>query len=142
MESCVHIIDKFPSDLAAPIAGDLALKSMFCNFIIASALVALARTQDHIEQQLEDYRVMRKHIAAFDSELQPQLESLDEKSAKDLINKLATLLVFDFEGTAALEQWTELAEIVRKAAICKSITTFQVMGDCLLRSQVPAEGLK
>lgn len=141
LTSCLDIIRKFPSDLASNVTGDLSLKALFCHFMISSSLVALARVEDRKDQQLAHYRLMRDHIAAFDSELQSRLKYLDEKSKKDLLGKLSTLFVFDFEGAAALDDWPKLGEIVRKAAMCKSVTTYQAMADCLLRSRAPHEGM-
>ncbi len=141
LTSCVRIISKFPSGLASEVAGDLSLKTMFCHFMISSALAALARAEDQRDQQRTDYRAMRMHIAAFDSELQARLGALGSKPAEDMLNKLSILFVFDLEAAIALEEWKQLDEVVRKAAICKKTTMYQAMGDCLLRSNVPREGL-
>lgn len=136
----LNIINHFPEDVPSQVAVDLSLKSIFCNFLIACALVALARAQDNVEQQLQDYLVMRGHISAFDTALQEQLQMLDEVSTKDLLNKLSMLLVFDFEGAACLKQWEDLGQIVLKASTCKCLETFQAMGDCLLRAKPPVQG--
>ena len=133
-------MSKFPEDVPSQVAMDLSLKSIFCHFIISSALVAVARANDNVEEQLQDYLIMRRHVATFDAELEKQLHVLDEVSTKDLLNKLSTLLVFDFEGAVCLKQWEDLGQIVRKASICKCLESFQAMGDCLLRAQPPVEG--
>ncbi|KAJ0124698.1 Testis-expressed sequence 11 protein [Diaporthe amygdali] len=125
------------------VAADLSLKSIFCNFLISSALVALARSQDNLEEQLQDYLIMRRHIAAADSEIQKRMESqsLDEVASKDLLNKLALLLSFDFEATVALKCWPDLGEIVLKAGACQNTESFKTMADCILRTPVPPEEL-
>lgn len=135
----MEIVGRFPQDLAADVAGDLSLKALFCHFLISSALVALARAEDCREQQLSHYRLMRDHVAAYENVLQPLQGSLDEKSSQDLLDKLAVLFVFDFEGAASLGNWDALGETVRKASACKSVSTYQAMGDCLLRSNAPHE---
>lgn len=76
---------------------------MFCNFLVATLSVALARGEDNVETQLQDYLTMRKHIKAFDAELETRMDTLDEVSKKDLLEKLSTLLVFDFEGAICLK---------------------------------------
>jgi len=139
LEVCISIRGAFPQDLDADTSADLSLKAIFCHFMIASALVALARAEDKCEQRGSDYRRMREHIAAFDNEFQSLLKSLDERVSEDLVGKLAILLVFDFEGALAGEQWPELAECVRRAEICKDAGVYQAMGDCLLRSNMPPE---
>jgi len=118
----------------------MSFKLIFSNFIIASGLVAQARTQDNLEKQLQDYLQMRKHIAAFENELPGRLDSLEGKAREDLLNKHATLLTFDLEAAICLKKWEDLCTIVRRANQCKSVIAFQGMGDCLLRSNVPGQG--
>lgn len=140
LTACTSIIKLFPSDVTSQVAQDMSFKLIFSNFIIASALVAQARTQDNVEKQLQDYLLMRKHIAAFEAELPGRLDSLEGKAREDLLSKLATLLTFDLEGAICLKNWEDLGEIIRKTVQCKSVTAFQGMGDCLLRSSVPGRG--
>lgn len=141
LTACATIIQAFPNDIGAEVAADLSLKSIFCNFLISSALLALARSQDNLERQLQDYLIMRKHIMAADSEIQERMESqsLDEVASRDLLNKLALLLAFDFEAALALKCWQDLGEIVLKASTCQSLESFKTMADCILRAHVPTE---
>ncbi|GAB1313483.1 sporulation-specific protein 22 [Madurella fahalii] len=139
LNACVNIISHFPSDIGSNV--ELSLKTLFSRFVMASALVSLARTQDNVEKQLQDYSAMRKHIGTFDNELPEYLPQLDEQSREDMIRKQATLLAFDFEAAVALKQWDDLGCIVRRAVSCKSITAFQAMADCLLRAQAPGQVL-
>ncbi|KAL2135925.1 hypothetical protein VTI74DRAFT_6308 [Chaetomium olivicolor] len=139
LTACVNIIHHFPSDIGSKV--ELSLKILFSHFVISSALVALARTQDNIEKQLRDYCTMRKHVMAFDTELPEYLPQLDEQSSEDMLRKHATLLAFDFEAAIALKQWEDLGSIVQRAVPCKNITAFQAMADCLLRSQAPGQVL-
>lgn len=143
LTACVNLINEFPDDIAVEMAGDLSLRSIFCNFLVSSALVSLARAHDNREKQLQDYLIMRKHIAAADSEIQRQLQSrsLDEVSVRDLLAKLAQLLAFDFEAAAMLKQYQDLAEIVLKASQCRNLESFKAMADCSLRCHLPPEGM-
>lgn len=140
LTSCTRIIAKFPSDLPAQVASEISLKSLFSNFVISSCLVALARVQDHVELQLQDYLVMRKHIADFANELDTRLRTLDESGQHDMLHRLSTLLVFDFEGAVALKNWEDLDGIVRRAERCEDTTVYQAMGDCLLTADIPYQG--
>lgn len=142
LTTCSNLIGEFPEDISATVAGDLSLRSVFCHFLISSALVSLARAQDNLEAQLQDYLVMRRHVAAADVEIQHQLQrgNLDEVSAKDLLTKLAHLLAFDFEGAAALKDYQSLRQIVEKANQCEDVESFKAMADCALRSQLPTQG--
>jgi hypothetical protein len=103
-------------------------------------MLSRARSEDQLERQLQDYLVMRQHVAAFDTELQQQLESFDDTLGKDFRLKLATLLVFDFEAAVCLKQWSDLREIVGKANLCQDELAFKGMADCLLRTaDAPSE---
>ncbi|KAF5598425.1 transcription factor [Fusarium pseudocircinatum] len=53
----------------------------------------------------------------------------------DLLAKLSTLFVFDFESAVCLKSWDDLSQIIRKARICKNEMMYKAMGDCLLRSE-------
>lgn len=142
LTACVNIIRQFPNDIPEETAADLSLKSIFCNFLISSALVSLARSQDNVEEQLQRYLVMRRYITEADSEVQRRIQSksLDEVSSRDLVGKLALLLAFDFEAAVALKQWNELSEIVLKASACRDLEAFKTMADCILRAHAPPEG--
>ncbi|KAL2024148.1 hypothetical protein VTK56DRAFT_9928 [Thermocarpiscus australiensis] len=138
LTACVNIISHFPSDIGSK--AELSLRALFCHFVLASALVCLARTQDNVEKQLQDYAAMRRHVTAFDNELPEYLPQLDEQSGDDMLRKQATLLAFDFEAAVSLRQWEDLGGIVQRAVACKNITAFQAMADSLLRAQAQAPG--
>ncbi|XXG97783.1 hypothetical protein Hte_004096 [Hypoxylon texense] len=102
-QCCLSIISQYPQDIPVQAASDLSLRGMFCNFLVATACTALARGEDNIETQLQDYLTMRKHVKAFDAGLEARMDTLDEVSQNDLQAKLSTLLVFDFEGAICLK---------------------------------------
>lgn len=143
LTACSTLIRKFPDELTAEVASDLSLRSIFCNFLTSSALVALARAEDDCEQNLQDYLAVRRHIAEADEEIQSQLQSksIDQRSATDLLGKLAQLLAFDFEAAVALKKYPDLGEIVLKAEQCQDLDTYKTMADCALRSQLHPEGM-
>lgn len=132
-------MSRFPPDISSDIAADIALKTLFNNFIVSSALLARARSRDTVEDRLQDYLLLRRHVAAFDAALPAQLPSLVEQARADMLSKLAALLAFDFEAALALKAWDDLCPIVRKAASsCErqpsAAIALQAMADCLLRS--------
>ncbi|KAI2632325.1 meiosis protein SPO22/ZIP4 like-domain-containing protein [Hypoxylon sp. NC1633] len=103
LQCCLSIISQYPRDISAQVAEDLSLRAMFCHFLMATALISLARSEDNIETQLQDYLMMRGHVKGFDSRLEERLSTLDEAFKNDLESKLSTLLVFDFEGAICLK---------------------------------------
>lgn len=100
---CLDIVSQYPGDIGEQGFGDLALRAMFCNYMTASALLVMARSEDNVEIQLQDYLEMRKHIKDFVIGFEERLDTLDEPSKNDIRAKLATLLVFDFEGAVNLK---------------------------------------
>lgn len=141
LTACTAIMKMFPADVSSELSADVSLKTLFNNFIISSALLARARSQDNVEDQLQDYLLMRKHIASFDKDLPSQLPFLVGQARDDMMSKLAALFTFDFEGAVSLKDWDGLGEIIRKTANCKSVVALQAMADCLLRSDAPVQGL-
>lgn len=115
--------------------------AMRSNFIIAAALLSLARTEDQVDVQLQRYLEMRRHVAAFDDALGTKAEMQNGVVIGDLMGKLATLLVFDFEGAVVLKAWEDLGGIVRKGGVCRDVGMLKAMGDCLLRSRAPGKGM-
>lgn len=140
--SCLNMISQYPTDIPANDAKDNSLKAMCCHFVIAAAFISLARTEDALEERQKRYKQLRTQVAGFDGEFQTRTEAgLDPEVLADLLGKLATLLIFDFEGAVALQQWDCLREIVTKAAACEDAAAYKAMADCLLRaSDVPGRG--
>lgn len=138
---CIAFIDQFPKDIDEAASNDLWLRKMFCEFSAATALVALARGEDVIETQLQDYLSLRKHVESFDGLLQDRLDGLDESPRRDLLQKLAVLLGFDFEAACQLKAWDGLGEVILKTACCNEPRVYELMADCMLSSQAPTQGM-
>ncbi|KAH7153095.1 meiosis protein SPO22/ZIP4 like-domain-containing protein [Dactylonectria macrodidyma] len=143
--ACLAFIESFPQDISSKDLGDIQFMAMRCRFVISAALVSQARAEDKVEEQLQRYVEMRQHIQLFDKTLesmsQTELDSGNTPAMGDMVTKLSTLFMFDFEGAICLKAWDELSQIVRKARICKDELTLKAMGDCLLRSQAPGKVL-
>ncbi|KAF9771923.1 hypothetical protein IL306_010392 [Fusarium sp. DS 682] len=107
-----------------------------CHFVVAAALISQARTEDKVDEQLQQYLETRRHISEFDTLFDSHFRN-DPKSQiyPDLLAKMSTLFVFDFESAACLKNWDDLGQIIRKARICKDEMMYKAMGDCLLRSE-------
>ncbi|KAL7799887.1 meiosis protein SPO22/ZIP4 like domain-containing protein [Trichoderma ceciliae] len=134
-KACLDFSACYPKDLPMSEAAEIALMVMRCHFVIATALISLART----EEQLQHYLAARHHIGEFDAILESDANGIqDENILKDLVAKLSTLFVFDFEAATVLKNWDGLNEIVRKAKQCRDEVMYKAMGDCMLRSQAPA----
>lgn len=66
--------------------------------------------------------------------------NLPEKVQRQILLQTSILYVFGFEAAVALKEWHRLLPLVQSAIICSDAATYKAMGDCLLRSQAPAEG--
>jgi hypothetical protein len=131
----------YPSDVSSEDDAELRLMAARCHFVIAAALVSQARTEDRVDEQLQNYLEARQHVSEFESLFESHFRN-DTKSQvnRDLLAKLSTLFVFDFESAIYLKNWDDLGQIVRKARICKDEIMYKAMGDCLLRSEALGNG--
>lgn len=93
--------------------------------------------------QLQDYLQLRKLVDSFDSRLKTKLGDLEGGPQQDLLKKLATLLVYDFEAAIRLKAWDSLADVILKAETCKSMKVYEQMSDMLLsaQDQIPVNGM-
>lgn len=140
-KACLAFSHFYPEDISAPDGSEIAIMAMRCHFVVSSALISLARTEDKVDEQLQYYLEARRHIREFDATLEAKRNTAqDESIMVDLMAKLSTLLVFGFEAATALKDWDSLNEIVRRAKICQDEVTYKAMGDCMLRSTAPAKG--
>ncbi|KAI1809954.1 meiosis protein SPO22/ZIP4 like-domain-containing protein [Poronia punctata] len=128
-ECCLSVLSCYPADIPAQTAADCSLRGMFCNFMAALVLLALARSGDNTEQQLQDYLDMRRHIQQFHNTLESRSGGLEGDLRDDLDSKLSTLL-------------DDLKGIILKTQLVANVLTYQAMGDCILRcDDVPAKVL-
>lgn len=140
-KTCLAFSTCYPKDLPSSEATDIAMMALRCHFVIAAALVSLARKEDKVEEQLQYYLQVRHHMDEFYAILETDTdEIMDESTAADLNAKLSTLFVFDFEAATVLRDWDGLNEIVRKARTCRDEVMYKAMGDCVLRSKAPGKG--
>ncbi|CAI4217179.1 unnamed protein product [Parascedosporium putredinis] len=141
-QACLSIMKHYPPDIPQEDTKDLSLKAMCCHFIIVAALVSSARSEDVIDDRQRMYSRARRHVASFESELEKSGSATIQLVLSDLRSKLATLLVFDFESAVALEEWDDLAGVVRRADLCRDAIAYKAMADCLLEAAgAPAQAV-
>lgn len=140
LTACLVFIDCYPSDIPESGQRNMTLMALRCHFVIAAALVSLARTEDKVDEKLQRYLELRQHAVSFYGLMESSQNQLPEEVTQDLNKKLATLSVFNFEGAVALKAWDDLAEAIRRPELCKDEAALKAMGDCLLRSEAPGRG--
>jgi hypothetical protein len=136
IQSCIKFTEIYPKDVDKTTSNDITHRHIFCDFLAVVLLVSLARAEDNIEIQLQNYLQLRKHVKSFDTRLQSILDVLEEGPQQDLLNKLATLLVYDFEAAIRLKSWDDLTEVILKADSCKSMKVYEQMSDMLLSEPI------
>ncbi|KAG4436689.1 hypothetical protein IFR05_007837 [Cadophora sp. M221] len=134
---CIEFIDQYPQDMNQQILDDISLRKMFCDFISATSLISLARGEDNVENQLQLYLKLRKHVESFDLQLQNNAGNLETEADADLRSKLAVLMAFDFEAACRLKAWDDLGTIILKANASKATEVYEVMADIILCSEAP-----
>ncbi|KFZ02357.1 hypothetical protein V500_00246 [Pseudogymnoascus sp. VKM F-4518 (FW-2643)] len=132
IRSCIKFASIYPKDIDNTTSNDVTHRHIFCDFLAVILLVSLARAEDNIEAQLQDYLELRKHVDSFDARLQSIVDVLEEGPQQDLLQKLSALLVFDFEAAIRLKAWEDLTEVILKADCCKSMNIYEKMSDMLL----------
>lgn len=137
---CIEFIDQYPQDINQQILDDLSLRKMFCDFISATSLISLARGEDNVENQLQLYLQLRKHVESFDMQLQNKEGNLEVEADTDLRRKLVVLMAFDFEAACRLKAWDDLGAIILKANASKATEVYEVMADIILCSEAPTPG--
>lgn len=142
IQSCIKFAGIYPKDIDNVTSNDVTHRHIFCDFLAVTLLVSLARAEDNIEAQLQDYLELRKHVDCFDTRLQSIIDVLEEGPQQDLLKKLAALLVFDFEAAIRLKAWDDMREIILKADCCKSMDIYEKMSDMLLSDpSIPVAGM-
>ena len=132
-------LDLFPSDIGQGDSDLAAIQRLRCTFGAAACLIATARARNS-ELQADDYDSVRRHVSMFHIVFDQAEKRLEEDKSKldDMANKMASLLVWDFEAAIALGQWQDLSEIVRRARICRNAGIFREMADCIVRERKTA----
>ncbi|KAM0422754.1 hypothetical protein ACHAPD_001217 [Fusarium lateritium] len=135
---CLIFAACYPPDLPSEDVSGIGLMTARCHFVMAAALISQARTEDKVDEQLQWYLEARSHISEFDAFFSDHVRN-DPQSGiyPDLLAKMSTLFVFDFESAVSLKQWDDSSEIIRKATVCKDESLYKAMADCLLRSEAP-----
>lgn len=121
-------------------SDNTSLRKLFCEFSATTVLVALARGEDNIEAQLQEYLRIRKHVDAYYTVIQEIVEKMDQNAQEDLNRKLSILLAYDFEAACRLRAWDDLGDIISRANVSKKSRVYEIMADCILCADAPTQG--
>ena len=141
MQAALKFIELYPADLDLAILSDLSLRRLFCDFVLCSLSIYLARNEDNIEHQLQQYLSSRRFVTDWRSHLPDQLSRLDGGARSDLITKHATLLSYDFEAAARLKSWVDFDTIITECQSCQDVKLYAILADIILASETPTEVL-
>ncbi|KAK4994736.1 hypothetical protein LTR28_000763 [Elasticomyces elasticus] len=93
-----QFIDLLRKETSLDPAEDPSLRLLFCHFLCATALIALARSEDNTENSLLGEQL--------------QADGLSDDAKQDLKAKNFELLKFDLEAVLRLERWEELDRVL------------------------------
>lgn len=138
LQAALKLIDIYPADLEPAILADLSLRRLFCDFVLCSVCVHLARNEDDVESQLQHYLLVRHSVSDWRSHRPHQESRLEGGAQYDLALKYKTLLAYDFEAAARLNSWDDLSKIIAEYQDCKDIQVFAKLADIVLASEAPS----
>ena len=139
VQAALKFIDMYPIDLDPAIVADLSLRRLFCNFVLCSLCIHLARNEDKPEPQLQHYLSARHCVADWRSHLATQNSRLEGGARSDLATKHATLIAYDFEAAARLKSWQDFDSIIVECQECENMKVYTILADIILASEAPAE---
>ncbi|KAK4995491.1 sporulation-specific protein 22 [Elasticomyces elasticus] len=128
-----QFIDLLRKETSLDPAEDPSLRLLFCHFLCATALIALARSEDNTENSLQHYLNCRKHISTFHQLLGEQLQAdgLSDDAKQDLKAKNFELLKFDLEAVLRLERWEELDRVLEECLQQDNVDHLETLADLI-----------
>jgi hypothetical protein len=110
---CGLLIEMLDRDTPPTEKTNLRLRHIFCEYLAMSATIALARSEDSIEQSLDHYIAVAKHGKSLRQIIAEQIEidSLSDAMKVDLINKHTQSIKFELEAALRLNKWDELSAL-------------------------------
>ncbi|KAK4996267.1 sporulation-specific protein 22 [Elasticomyces elasticus] len=141
----IKFIDLLRKETSLHPAEDPSLRLLFCHFLCATALTALARSEDNTENSLQHYLNCRKHISTFHQLLEEQFQAdgLSDDAKQDLKAKNFELLKFDLEAVLRLERWEELDRVLEKCLQQDNVDHLETLADLIfnIHSEIVKAGL-
>ena len=139
VQTALNFIDVYPVDLDPAVVADLCLRRLFCNFVLCSLCIHLARSENNVESQLQHYLSARHCVAKWRSHLADQISRLESGARSDMANKHATLIAYDFEAAARLKSWQDFDSIIEECRECENLKVYAILADIILASEAPTE---
>lgn len=139
VQAALKFIDSYPPDLEPATLADLSLRRLFCDFVLCSICIHLARNEDCVEGQLQHYLSARHSVSDWRSHRPDQEVRLEGGALSDLNLKHITLLAYDFEAAARLKSWDDLSKIIAECQLFNDTSVFATLADIVLASEAPSE---
>lgn len=117
------------------------------SFLCCLHLVVLARSEDHIESQLQFYLNLRSHASSYRRHVQDHWNEPVRSAAtlgEHIKKRYTTLLLLDLEAAIYLKAWHSLRTIIDELVLSSSTQTpnaFAAVADLILASRAPAAEL-
>jgi hypothetical protein len=103
----------YPNGVDPGVISDLPYRRVLCQYLCSSLCIEIARLEGNLEQQLNYYKIARNHIAMFRKSF-GRVAKRPEREVIDAKQRLATLVVYDFEAATRLKDWEVLIDLVEE----------------------------
>jgi hypothetical protein len=138
--TCIRFCEMYPEDSDNMVLAEVSYRKMLCNYLCACVGSMAARMESNIEEKLQYYLDVRRHIQEFRAKKDSIMQDKPDKETEDLKKKFALLLGYDFEAAVWLEDWDSLRSLVEEAepvTTANSIFVFEIMTDITICSEAP-----
>jgi len=124
LQSSVELVKLLRKCSEAIHQAKLDKREQSCQFLIVSASVVLARSEDNIQASMQHYLTARKYINTY--------LAIDAPDTVDIRAKRSQLLRFDIEAILKLERWDDLDTAFSRCLQLSDIEHLETLADLIL----------
>ncbi|KAJ5063293.1 meiosis protein SPO22/ZIP4 like-domain-containing protein [Bipolaris maydis] len=132
LDCCVEFIKLLKEKDISNTSNDLGLRLLFCEFLAACTWITLARAEDNIEQNAQQYLEVRKHSQNFRRAVSEIMNGLDESVKADIISKHFQVVKLELEASLKLRKWDELDELFDQCWVYRNPYHYETLADLTL----------
>ncbi|EUC48226.1 hypothetical protein COCMIDRAFT_87783 [Bipolaris oryzae ATCC 44560] len=132
LDCCMEFIKLLKEKDDSNPSSDLSLRLLFCEFLAACTWITLARAEDNVEQNAQQYLEVRKHSQNFRRAVPETMNGLGESAKADIISKHFQVVKLELEAALKLRKWDELDELFDQCWVYKNPDHYETLADLTL----------
>ncbi|XP_014560370.1 hypothetical protein COCVIDRAFT_89663 [Bipolaris victoriae FI3] len=132
LDCCVEFIKLLKEKGSSNTSSDLSLRLLFCEFLAACTWITLARAEDNVEQNAQQYLEVRKHSQNFRRAVSETMNGLGQSAKADIISKHFQVVKLELEAALKLRKWDELDELFDQCWVYKNPDHYETLADLTL----------